>query len=44
VRPRIAGGNDLSTFTFRHNFPYNPVNPLTYPSRFSIRLGQIFDC
>ncbi len=42
VRPQIAGGMDLGVYTFRHNFPYDPVNPLTYPSRFQIRLGQIY--
>jgi hypothetical protein len=42
VRPQIAGGMDLGVYTFRHNFPYDPANPLTYPSRFQIRLGQIY--
>lgn len=42
VRPQIAGANDLGTFEFRHNFPYDPAAPQTYPSRFSIRLGQIY--
>ncbi|MGH9329468.1 MAG: TonB-dependent receptor, partial [Vicinamibacterales bacterium] len=42
VRPQIVGGNDNGTFTFRHNRPFDPANPRTYPSRFSIRLGQIY--
>ncbi|MGH8248063.1 MAG: TonB-dependent receptor domain-containing protein, partial [Gammaproteobacteria bacterium] len=42
VRPQIVGGNDNGTFTFRRNQPFDPANPFTYPSRFSIRLGQIY--
>ena len=42
VRPRILGGNDNGTITFRHNLPYDPASAFTYPSRFSIRLGEIY--
>ena len=41
VRPQRIGANDNGTFEFRHNLPFNPANPLTYPSRFSIVLGDI---
>ena len=41
VAPQRIGANDNGTFTFRHNLPFNPANPLTYPSRFSIVLGDI---
>jgi hypothetical protein len=42
VRPRILGGNDNGTVTFRHNLPFDPASAFTYPSRFSIRLGEIY--
>src|SRR5687767_11923872 len=41
VSPQRIGANDNGTFTFRHNRPFNPANALTYPSRFSIVLGDI---
>jgi outer membrane receptor protein involved in Fe transport len=41
VRPQRIGANDNGTFTFRHNLPFNPANPSTYPSRFSIVMGDI---
>jgi outer membrane receptor protein involved in Fe transport len=40
VRPQRIGANDNGTFTFRHNLPFNPANPFTYPSRFSIVMGD----
>ena len=42
VNPIIAGDNDNGTFEFLHNQPFNPANPSTYPSIFSIRLGEIY--
>jgi hypothetical protein len=41
VAPQRLGANDNGTFTFRHNTPFNPANPRTYPSRFTITLGDI---
>ncbi len=40
VAPQRIGANDNGTFTFRHNLPFSPANPLTYPSRFSIVMGN----
>jgi hypothetical protein len=40
--PHIVGNNDNGTFLFRHNLPFDPSNPGTYPSRFSILLGEIY--
>jgi hypothetical protein len=42
VLPAISGNNDIGTFAFQHNFPFDPANPSTYPSRFNIRLGEIY--
>ncbi len=42
VNPIIQGGNDNGTFEFLHNLPFNPANASTYPSIFSIRLGEIY--
>ena len=42
VNPIIQGGNDNGTFEFLHNLPFNPANASTYPSLFSIRLGEIY--
>lgn len=42
ANPLIAGGNDNGTFEFLHNLPFNPANASTYPSIFSIRLGEIY--
>jgi hypothetical protein len=41
VAPQRLGANDNGTFTFRHNTPFNPANPRTYPSQFTITLGDI---
>jgi hypothetical protein len=41
VSPQRIGANDNGTFTFRHNVPFNPANPLSYPSRFAIVMGDI---
>jgi hypothetical protein len=42
ARPQIVGGGDNGIFFFRHNRPFDPANPFSYPSRFQIRLGQIY--
>lgn len=42
ANPQIVGSNDNGTFEFLHNRPFNPADPFTYPSTFSIRLGQIY--
>jgi hypothetical protein len=34
--------NQVGTFDFLQNQPFDPANPLTYPSRFRIRLGEMF--
>jgi outer membrane receptor protein involved in Fe transport len=41
VDPQHIGANDNGTFTFLHNTPFNPAVPSTYPSRFSIVMGDI---
>ena len=41
VRPQRIGANDNGTFEFLHNTPFNPANPFSYPSRFSIVMGDI---
>ena len=41
VRPQRIGSNDNGTFEFLHNTPFNPANPSTYPSLFSIVMGDI---
>ena len=41
VRPQRIGANDNGTFEFLHNTPFNPANPSSYPSRFSIVMGDI---
>ena len=40
--PHILGGNDNGTFRFRHNLPFSPTDAFTYPSRFSILMGEIY--
>ncbi|MGE3840645.1 MAG: TonB-dependent receptor [Vicinamibacterales bacterium] len=40
VSPQRLGANDNGTFTFRHNLPFNPANAFTYPSQFTITLGD----
>jgi outer membrane receptor protein involved in Fe transport len=42
VTPAISGTNWIGTFTFLQNAPFDPNNARTYPSRFQIRLGEIF--
>jgi hypothetical protein len=42
ANPAIVGNNDNGTFEFLHNLPFNSADPFTYPSIFSIRLGQIY--
>jgi outer membrane receptor protein involved in Fe transport len=42
ARPQIVGANDNGTFTFLNNVPFDPANPVSYPSRFSMRLGEIY--
>jgi hypothetical protein len=41
VRPQRIGANDNGTFEFLHNTPFNLANPSSYPSRFSIVMGDI---
>ena len=41
-QPQIVGSNDNGTFEFLHNLPFNPADAFTYPSVFSIRLGEIY--
>jgi outer membrane receptor protein involved in Fe transport len=41
VRPQRIGANDNGTFEFLHNTPFNPANPRSFPSRFSIVMGDI---
>ncbi|HET9263897.1 MAG TPA: TonB-dependent receptor [Vicinamibacterales bacterium] len=38
--PQEIGGNLIGTFEFLHNLPFDAANPFTYPSVFSIRLGE----
>jgi hypothetical protein len=40
--PQITGGNSFGTFLFPTNLPFDPANSRTYPSLFSIRLGQVY--
>lgn len=35
-------GNQIGTFEFLQNQPFDPANPFTYPSRFQIRMGEMF--
>jgi len=42
VLPAIVGSNDNGSFEFSHNLPFDPANAYTYPSNFSILLGEIF--
>ena len=41
VHPQRIGANDNGTFAFQHNLPFEPGNGFTYPSEFSIVLGNI---
>ncbi|MGH9253859.1 MAG: TonB-dependent receptor [Vicinamibacterales bacterium] len=34
--------NQIGTFDFLQNQPFNPADPSTYPSRYRIRLGEMF--
>jgi hypothetical protein len=38
----VVSTNQIGTFTFLGNLPFNPANPFTYPSRFAIRQGEMF--
>jgi hypothetical protein len=40
--PQIVGRPVNGVFQFQHNLPFDPANPFTYPSRFQIRLGQVY--
>jgi hypothetical protein len=40
--PVISGANDIGTFTFGGNRPFDPAVASTYPIRFQIRMGQIY--
>jgi len=40
--PQILGRPVNGVFEFQHNRPFNPANAFTYPSRFQIRLGQVY--
>jgi hypothetical protein len=40
--PQITGGNSFGTYVFPTNLPFDPANPRTYPSQFSIRLGEVY--
>jgi hypothetical protein len=40
--PARVGTGMLGIYSFRHNLPFNPANPLTYPSQFEITLGDPF--
>jgi carboxypeptidase family protein/TonB-dependent receptor-like protein len=42
VAPAISGTNWIGTYTFLQNQPFDPAKPSTYPSRFQMRLGEIF--
>lgn len=38
----IVSTNQIGTFEFLNNAPFNPAVPSTYPTRFRIRLGEMF--
>jgi len=38
----VVATNQIGTFEFLSNLPFNPANPFTYPTRFRIRLGELF--
>jgi len=40
--PQIVGRPVNGVFIFQHNLPFDAANALTYPSRFQIRLGQVY--
>ena len=40
--PKITGANFVGSFLFPTNLPFDPANARTYPSQFSIRLGNIY--
>ena len=40
--PQIVGRPVNGVFEFQHNLPFDAANPFTYPSRFQIRLGQVY--
>jgi hypothetical protein len=41
VDPQRIGSGDNGIFAFQHNLPFDAANPFTYPSEFSIVLGDI---
>jgi carboxypeptidase family protein/TonB-dependent receptor-like protein len=38
----IVSTNQIGTFEFQNNAPFDPANAFTYPTRFRIRLGEMF--
>src|SRR6266850_2170845 len=38
----VVSTNQIGTFDFQSNLPFNPANNLTYPTRFRVRLGEMF--
>ena len=38
----VVSTNQIGTFDFLNNAPFNPAVPSTYPTRFRIRLGEMF--
>src|SRR5262245_59895038 len=38
----VVGTNYIGLFTFAGNAAFDPANPSTYPTRFSIQLGEVF--
>ncbi len=41
VDPQRIGSGDIGNFVFQHNLPFDAGNPFTYPSEFSIVLGDV---
>ncbi|HYR88762.1 MAG TPA: TonB-dependent receptor [Terriglobia bacterium] len=38
----VVATNQIGTFEFGGNLPFNPANATTYPIRFRVRLGEMF--
>src|SRR5439155_15599443 len=38
----VVATNQIGTFEFLSNLPFDPANAFTYPTRFRIRLGELF--
>ena len=38
----VVATNQIGTFDFLSNLPFDPANNFTYPTRFRIRLGELF--